>query len=56
MGNQRIVAVEPPGRDEQLFNKADPNCELCGGLGRVPRRFGARDLRTKACECTKGRR
>jgi hypothetical protein len=56
VGNQRIVAVEPPGRDLELFNNADPHCELCGGLGRVPRRIGTRDLRTKACECTKGRR
>lgn len=56
MAEQQIVAVEPPGRDLELFNKADPHCELCGGRGRTPRRYGPRDLRTKACVCTKGKR
>ena len=55
MPEQKIVRVEPPGRRYDAFNKADPSCELCKGHGRVPRRIGTKDLRTKACECTKGR-
>lgn len=40
----RVVAVEPPGRELELFNRADPHCELCRGLGRHRRR---------PCACTK---
>lgn len=53
MAEGQIVSVEPPGRNEKLFNAADASCELCGGLGRRRRRYGHRDLRTVACECTK---
>lgn len=43
----RIVAVEPPGRELELFNRADPHCEICRGLGRYRRR---------RCVCTKTQR
>lgn len=48
-GTTFFVTDPPLGEREQLFNLADPGCELCGGMGRATRRS---DHAVGPCPCT----